>query len=118
MKCGENSALNIGYVANIHYGLLPATLGTFRKLHPGVAVNLFDMTISEQFQPLDGRKIDLGFVGLPPRSPATLCSPNAWRTIRCSSRCRCEAAAPEVPQKLKITRKETGKPDGQETFGI
>jgi len=30
----------------------------------------------------------------------------------------CEAAAPEVPQKLKITRKETGTPDGQETLGI
>ena len=65
MKRGENSDLNIGYVANIHYGLLPATLGAFRKLHPGVALNLFDMTSAEQFQALDGRKIDLGFVGLP-----------------------------------------------------
>jgi DNA-binding transcriptional LysR family regulator len=66
MKRGENSDLNIGYVANIHYGLLPATLGAFRKLHPGVALNLFDMTSAEQFLALDGRKIDLGFVGLPP----------------------------------------------------
>ncbi len=65
-KRGENSDLNIGYVANIHYGLLPATLGAFRKLHPGVALNLFDMTSAEQFQALDGRKIDLGFVGLLP----------------------------------------------------
>ena len=63
---GESSQLNIGYVANIHYGLLPATLGAFRKLCPGVALNLFDMTSAEQFQALDGRKIDLGFVGLPP----------------------------------------------------
>ena len=66
MKRGENSDLNIGYVANIHYGLLPATLGAFRKLHPGVALNLFDMTSAEQFLALEGRKIDLGFVGLPP----------------------------------------------------
>ena len=66
MKRGENSDLNIGYVANIHYGLLPATLGAFRKLHPGVALNLFDMTSAEQFLALDGRKIDLGFVGLAP----------------------------------------------------
>jgi len=44
MNRGESSALNIGYVANIHYGLLPATLGAFRKLCPGVALNLFDMT--------------------------------------------------------------------------
>src|SRR5581483_7492404 len=42
MNRGESSQLNIGYVANIHYGLLPATLGAFRKLCPGVALNLFD----------------------------------------------------------------------------
>jgi len=53
-------------VANINYGLLPATLGAFRKLHPAVALNLFDMTSAEQFLALDGRKIDLGFVGLRP----------------------------------------------------
>src|SRR5271170_5475814 len=34
MKRGESSNLNIGYVANIHYGLLPATLGAFRKHCP------------------------------------------------------------------------------------
>jgi len=66
MNRGESSHLNIGYVANIHYGLLPATLGAFRKLCPGVALNLFDMTSAEQFQALDGHKIDLGFVGLRP----------------------------------------------------
>jgi len=66
MNRGESSALNIGYVANIHYGLLPATLGAFRKLCPGVALNLFDMTSAEQFVALDGRKIDLGFVGIRP----------------------------------------------------
>ena len=64
VKLGETSRLNIGYVANIHYGLLPATLGAFRKLCPLVALNLFDMTSAEQFQALDAHKIDLGFVGL------------------------------------------------------
>jgi DNA-binding transcriptional LysR family regulator len=63
---GESSHLNIGYVANIHYGLLPATLGAFRKLSPGVALNLFDMTSAEQFLALEGHKIDLGFVGMAP----------------------------------------------------
>jgi DNA-binding transcriptional LysR family regulator len=66
MSRGESSSLNIGYVANIHYGLLPATLGAFRKLCPNVALNLFDMTSAEQFLALDGRKIDLGFVGIAP----------------------------------------------------
>jgi DNA-binding transcriptional LysR family regulator len=66
MNHAETSQLNIGYVANVHYGLLPATLGAFRKLCPRVALNLFDMTTAEQFEALDARKIDLGFVGLPP----------------------------------------------------
>lgn len=66
MSRGENSQLNIGYIANVHYGLLPATLGAFRKLSPQVALNLFDMTSAEQFQALQSHKIDLGFVGLRP----------------------------------------------------
>src|SRR5580698_678395 len=75
MNRGDASQLNIGYVANIHYGLLPATLGAFRKLCPRVALNLFDMSSAEQFEALDGRKIDLGFVGLrPARSGSDLLS--------------------------------------------
>jgi len=66
MQRGENSQLNIGYVANIHYGLLPTTFGAFRKLCPSVALNLFDMSSAEQFHAIDSRKIDLGFVGLQP----------------------------------------------------
>lgn len=66
MSRDESAQLNIAYVANIHYGLLPATLAAFRKLCPLVALNLFDMRSTEQFQALDGRKIDLGFVGLRP----------------------------------------------------
>ena len=70
MQRGERSELNIGYIANIHYALLPATLGAFRKLCPSVALNLFDMRRGEQFQALDSRRIDLGFVGLRPALPA------------------------------------------------
>ena len=66
MKRGESAELNIGYISNIHYGLLPATLGAFRKLCPLVALNLFDMSCAEQFQALAGHKIDLGFIGLRP----------------------------------------------------
>jgi DNA-binding transcriptional LysR family regulator len=66
MGKGDSSQLNIGYVANIHYRLIPATLGAFRKLSPRVTLNLLDMTSAEQFYALDIGKIDLGFVGLPP----------------------------------------------------
>ena len=66
MNHGESSQLNIGYIANIHYGLLPSTLGAFRKLCPHVSLNLFDMTSAAQLDAIEGRKIDLGFVGLRP----------------------------------------------------
>jgi DNA-binding transcriptional LysR family regulator len=65
MQLGESSHLNIGYVANIHYGLLPTTLGAFRKLYPLVALNLFDMTSAEQLYALAAHKLDLGFVASP-----------------------------------------------------
>ncbi|CAN5330411.1 LysR substrate-binding domain-containing protein [soil metagenome] len=82
MREGESAQLNVGYVANIHYGLLPATLGAFRKLCPSVAINLFDMTSAEQFQALTGHKIDLGFVGLrPPSSHDLLSDCVAYDTI-------------------------------------
>jgi len=66
MKSGGSTQLNIGYVATIHHALLPATLAAFRKLSPGVALNLFDMSSAQQFEALESRKIDLGFVGVTP----------------------------------------------------
>lgn len=71
MNRGDSSQLNIGYVANLHYGLLPATLAAFRKLCPNVALNLFDMTSADQFQAIGGHRIDLGFVGLRPAGAKT-----------------------------------------------
>jgi LysR family transcriptional regulator, benzoate and cis,cis-muconate-responsive activator of ben and cat genes len=65
---GEAGQLNIGYLANVYHDLLPATLAAFRKACPRTALNLFDMTPAEQYQALDGRKIDLGFVCFRPRS--------------------------------------------------
>src|SRR6185436_3674236 len=66
MSRGKTEQLNIGYVANIYHDLLPATLGAFRKACPNTALNLFDMTPAEQYQALEERRIDLGFVGLRP----------------------------------------------------
>ncbi|HEY5480917.1 MAG TPA: LysR substrate-binding domain-containing protein [Verrucomicrobiae bacterium] len=67
---GETGQLNIAYLSNSDVELLPATLGAFRQAFPHIALNLFDMAPAEQFRALEARKIDLGFVGLPP--PATL----------------------------------------------
>src|SRR6266853_979557 len=66
---GETGQLNIAYLSNFDFELLPETLGAFRQSFPHVAVNLFDMAPAEQFRALQAQKIDLGFVGL--RPPAT-----------------------------------------------
>src|ERR1700757_643704 len=66
---GETGQLNIAYLSNFDFELLPETLGVFRQTFPHIALNLFDMTPGEQFRALESRKIDLGFVGL--RPPAT-----------------------------------------------
>src|SRR5947207_10632670 len=63
---GETGQLNIAYLSNFDFELLPETLGAFRQSFPHVALNLFDMTPAEQLRALEARKIDLGFVGLRP----------------------------------------------------
>jgi DNA-binding transcriptional LysR family regulator len=67
---GETGQLNIAYLSNSDFELLPETLGSFRQAFPHIALNLFDMAPAEQFRALEARKIDLGFVGLPP--PTTM----------------------------------------------
>ncbi|HSI84441.1 MAG TPA: LysR substrate-binding domain-containing protein [Candidatus Methylacidiphilales bacterium] len=66
MKRNTTAQLRIGYVSNINYGILPKTLTAFRKRSPNVTLNLYDMSCAEQFQALNERRIDLGFVGLCP----------------------------------------------------
>ena len=66
MKHSGRHQINIGYVAAIHHGILASTLAAFRKISPTVVLNLFDMTSAEQFEGLESRRIDLGFVGLNP----------------------------------------------------
>src|SRR2546427_3059008 len=63
---GETGQLNIAYLSNSDFELLPKTLAAFRQSFPHIALNLFDMAPAEQFRALEARKIDLGFVGLPP----------------------------------------------------
>jgi DNA-binding transcriptional LysR family regulator len=60
----EQTALNIGYVADLFYDLLPVTLASFQRSFPTVPINLFDMNCGDQFCALEDGKLDLGFVGL------------------------------------------------------
>ena len=64
LHTGEVRALNIGYVSNLFYDLLPKTLESFHEAFPTIAVNLFDLSCGEQFRALEEGKLDLGFVGL------------------------------------------------------
>lgn len=75
---GEMGQLNIAYLPNFDFELLPETLAAFRRTFPHIALNLFDMTPAEQLRALETRKIDLGFVGLPP--PLTAASIQ-WESI-------------------------------------
>jgi DNA-binding transcriptional LysR family regulator len=56
--------LNIGYVANLFYDLLPVTLASFQRSFPTVPINLFDMSCGDQLRAIEDGRIDLGFVGL------------------------------------------------------
>src|ERR1700739_1136822 len=41
LHSGEIRALNLGYVSNLFYDLLPKTLASFHQSFPSVSVNLF-----------------------------------------------------------------------------
>ena len=70
---GHTGELNIAYLSNFNFELIPDTLAAFRLACPHVSINLFDMSPAEQLRALDGRKIDLGFIGLrAPRSSKDL----------------------------------------------
>lgn len=64
LQSGEVRALNVGYVSNLFYDLLPRTFASFRQLFPAVSINLFDLSCGDQFRALEDGKLDLGFVGL------------------------------------------------------
>ncbi len=64
LHSGETHALNVGYVSNLFYDLLPKTLASLHQSFPTVSVNLFDLSCGEQFRALEDGKLDLGFVGL------------------------------------------------------
>lgn len=56
-------SLNIGYVWGLFHSLAPAAIERFRRRHPAVAINLFDVTATEQAEALLEGRLDLGFIG-------------------------------------------------------
>src|SRR6185436_4927438 len=78
---GESGQLNLGYLFKFNFDLLPATLTTFYRTCPEIAVNLFDMSPAEQLRALEARKIDLGFVGLRPPAASRNMAALAWECV-------------------------------------
>jgi len=62
---GEAGRLRIGIGIASLLGPLPKALLRFRGLHPGVLLELRDMSTPDQVQALRARAIDVGFVRLP-----------------------------------------------------
>ena len=78
---GESVQLNLGYLFKFNFDLLPATLDTLYQISPDIAVNLFDMSPTEQLRALEARKIDLGFVGLRPSAAGKTQTVLSWECI-------------------------------------
>ena len=62
---GEAGLLRIGFGIASILGLLPGALLRFQRSHPGVQLQLRDMSTPEQIAALAAREIDVGFVRLP-----------------------------------------------------
>jgi len=62
---GEAGRLRIGFGIASILGLLPDVLLRFRRTHPGVQLQLRDMSTPEQIAALEAGDIDVGFVRLP-----------------------------------------------------
>ncbi|MEO8207091.1 MAG: LysR family substrate-binding domain-containing protein, partial [Chthoniobacterales bacterium] len=78
---GESAQLNLGYLFQYNFDLLPSTLTTFYVNCPEIAVNLFDMSPAEQLRALKARKIDLGFVGLRPPASKESANELVWECV-------------------------------------
>ena len=62
---GEVGHLRIGFVAFATASVIPAIVLAFRKLYPGVALDLKNMPTVQQIDALKSGSIDVGFVRLP-----------------------------------------------------
>ncbi|MBV2155584.1 LysR family transcriptional regulator [Kitasatospora sp. SUK 42] len=63
---GEAGRLRIGFSASLALTLLPGLLRTFRERHPGVHLDIREMTTAPQLAALNDRTIDLGLLREPP----------------------------------------------------
>jgi DNA-binding transcriptional LysR family regulator len=73
---GVSGSLNLGFVGSATYDVLPAVLRAFRKIAPHVDLTLSEMTVHAQLEALTEKRIDIGLLRLPARTPGLV-----FRTI-------------------------------------
>lgn len=66
-----------GFVGTVAYGVVPRLLRDFRHTHPGVDLEISEMTTRDQINNLLGGQLDVGIVRVPIPEHADL----SWRTI-------------------------------------
>jgi len=57
--------LSVGFVGTVAYGIVPHLLWGFRKSHPDVLLDVFEMTTMNQIRNLKSGQLDAGLVRLP-----------------------------------------------------
>jgi|KBSSwiStaDraftv2_1062776.scaffolds.fasta_scaffold341105_2 DNA-binding transcriptional LysR family regulator len=60
----QAGSLDLGYVWGLFHTRVPEIVAQFRRHHPDVGVNLFDLTATEQASALASGRLDAGFIGL------------------------------------------------------
>ena len=68
---GELGRLALGFIHSSTYGLLPSIIGRFRRLYPGIELELHEMPITVQHAALVRGTIDVGLLRVQP-APAEL----------------------------------------------
>lgn len=69
---GKIGTLEIAYSPALEIRVLPRVLRLFRRRYPSVAARLFPQTSAEQHENLRNRRIDAGFMLVPPRDDGSL----------------------------------------------
>lgn len=70
---GETGRISIGYVASAAYsGLLTKSLGSFRRRHPDVELQLVEMEMGQQLRKISEGDLDFGYIRPPASIPPGL----------------------------------------------
>jgi DNA-binding transcriptional LysR family regulator len=63
VQMSENATLNLGYVWGLFHSVAPRWLQRLRELDPGLAINLLDLSATQQGKALSAGKLDAGLIG-------------------------------------------------------